>query len=216
MSAAELLQQSKSLLADLFHKLDTDGTGTLPIETVAALLEQLGIDMDFATKVLKMCGCQRGLSCDYKELLEWLWGPSGAPSPIAESENKEQDLRMLGVSLPHLSEDLKFEMEELCSKGSLKPYVIATVRDIAPTIIKPAGEKMACPRDNRQGAAYVDAIRQRPHHSSGPHARYATHMLSYTWFYRVCDIIAALTCFCRERAIDDKNFYVWTGLLKHY
>jgi hypothetical protein len=53
-----------------------------------------------------------------------------------------------------------------------------------------------------KGCAYVDTLDQQS-------ASHATHMLSYTWGYRVGDIVDALSAHCELTGLDPKETYIW-------
>lgn len=107
------------------------------------------------------------------------------------------EVAMEGVSVHHLAKDL---WDAVLACGFDEG---ATVADIEPRIIRPAGLAMACPRDNSMGAAYVDTL------SGNDHVGHATHMLSYTWGYTVKDIVDALSQYCQNAHLDPKRTYVW-------
>lgn len=59
-----------------------------------------------------------------------------------------------------------------------------------------------CPRDGREGCAYVDA-------APDPHAGRARHMLSYSWGYKLMDIASALTSYCMSTSQSPQEVRVW-------
>lgn len=80
----------------------------------------------------------------------------------------------------------------------------ATVSDIAQDVIRSKGQHQICPRDDDVGAAYVDCVGDELDVVSN-----ATHMLSYTWGYRVSAIVETLASYCVKQDLNPKRFYVW-------
>jgi len=64
------------------------------------------------------------------------------------------------------------------------------------------GQIIKCPRDGLPGAAYVDV-------ANDPNAGPADFMLSYTWGYKVHDIVRSLNAFCRREKRDPRHVRVW-------
>ena len=75
------------------------------------------------------------------------------------------------------------------------------VDDIEPKI-RLRGQKIACPRDGKLGAAYVDVAQDE-------HAGRATAMLSYAWGYEVHTISETLMTHCRRLRANRQQFRVW-------
>ncbi|CAE7776633.1 eryA, partial [Symbiodinium necroappetens] len=61
------------------------------------------------------------------------------------------------------------------------------------------GEKLTCPRDNRLGTSYVDAI-------ADGDAGLSNYMLSYSWGYPVGDIADTLSDFFGEESLHE---FIW-------
>lgn len=78
----------------------------------------------------------------------------------------------------------------------------ATVHEIKDMVINSSGEHLVCPRDGRTGSAYVDTIGDE---AAGP----ASYMLSYTWGYKVGQIVDALVAYCERCHLDTRTTYVW-------
>lgn len=78
-----------------------------------------------------------------------------------------------------------------------------SVYQVEPSIIRPKGEKVKCPRDQEMGAAYVDCI------GGEDHAGMSQWMLSYAWGYKVGDIVDTLAAFCRSKELDMARTYIW-------
>jgi len=102
-----------------------------------------------------------------------------------------------GVSVHHLSTEFISQVEATGLSGDSKVY------DIEPVVIRPRGQDTWCPRDGQLGAAYVDAIHGEDH------AGMATIMLSYTWGYRIGDVVDSLVEYCNRERLDPKRVYVW-------
>eukprot|EP00427_Karlodinium_veneficum_P063843 CAMPEP_0169332862 /NCGR_PEP_ID=MMETSP1017-20121227/14950_1 /TAXON_ID=342587 /ORGANISM="Karlodinium micrum, Strain CCMP2283" /LENGTH=207 /DNA_ID=CAMNT_0009428041 /DNA_START=33 /DNA_END=652 /DNA_ORIENTATION=+ len=79
----------------------------------------------------------------------------------------------------------------------------ATVRQIEPALIRSDITKIKCPRDGRDGAAFVDAIKGREN------AGHATHMLSYTWGYKIGNIVESLEAWCKKNDHQFKETMIW-------
>jgi len=78
------------------------------------------------------------------------------------------------------------------------------IKVLEPSVIRPKGQDLICPRDGRLGTAYVDAIH-------GPaNVGMATHMLSYTWGYSMLgDVIPSLLQYCEDVGLDPTLVYPW-------
>jgi len=77
-----------------------------------------------------------------------------------------------------------------------------TVHNIEPQI-RSWSARDICPRDQQLGSAFVDAT------VSSQDAGLATLMLSYTWGYRVLNIVHALQAFCAKGCLDVQSTNVW-------
>lgn len=97
----------------------------------------------------------------------------------------------------HLSNDFLARMRDAGLTEDAKVY------EVEPTVIRPNSQDVMCPRDGHPGAAYVDAILGKD--NAGP----GTYMLSYTWAYRIEDIINALTRQCQIHKLDTASTYIW-------
>jgi len=78
-----------------------------------------------------------------------------------------------------------------------------SVHEIEPKVVRGKGERIKCPRDGCMGAAYVDAI------NGASNAGLANRMLSYTWGYKVGDIVETLESYCKTHGHDPKKTLVW-------
>jgi len=101
-----------------------------------------------------------------------------------------------GLSVTYLAKDFL----DVISVGDEE-----TIADIEPRVSE-LSRKTTCPRDGREGAAFVDVARD-------PHAAKANFMLSYTWRYGVCSVISALINFCQLRRLDTGSVRVWICML---
>lgn len=75
------------------------------------------------------------------------------------------------------------------------------IYDIEPSL-REKSQGGVCPRDGRPGRALVDV-------AADAHAGRATQMLSYSWKYRVVDVIRSLTAFCEVNKIAMSSVQVW-------
>ena len=71
-------------------------------------------------------------------------------------------------------------------------------------VLRNKGSQVRCPLDGKLGSAYVHALGEDP-----DAVGQATVMLSYTWGYKVGDIVETLSDFCQSRDLDAKRTYVW-------
>lgn len=104
-----------------------------------------------------------------------------------------------GVSVHFLATSF---LEEVESAGQTRT---AKVFEVEPTVIRPRGAAMSCPRDlsGKLGAAYVDCL------SGEDNVGRATQMLSYSWGYEVGDVVDTLVAFCGRKGLDPRRTYVW-------
>ena len=114
-------------------------------------------------------------------------------SPIGSNSGALGGL-LRGISCQYFATDFLQEMKE---KGFERS---AAVYDIEADVIRKKGEQLLCPRDERLGAAYVDALRDGD-------AGKSEFMLSYTWAYSVGDIADALCSFLRN--LDLRSQFIW-------
>mmetsp|Transcript_55256 Transcript_55256/g.153930 ORF Transcript_55256/g.153930 Transcript_55256/m.153930 type:complete len:539 (+) Transcript_55256:44-1660(+) len=78
-----------------------------------------------------------------------------------------------------------------------------TVRDVIEPVIKAKGRDVWCKQHQMVGSSYVDAV-EGPD-NVGP----ATHMISYTWNYKVEVIVETLRAHCASAGCDPKRTYTW-------
>ena len=83
-------------------------------------------------------------------------------------------------------------------------YEIENLRDLNKNgIIREKGKDTICPIDGEKGAAYVHILQGVDH--VGP----VSIMLSYTWGYKIGDIVDVLTNYCETNGLNRKEVYVW-------
>lgn len=105
---------------------------------------------------------------------------------------------LLGLSVKFLLSDF---MEDVRQAGFDTDSTV--VYDIEERVIRAKGAGRSCPRDGLQGCAYVDAVEGE--RMTGR----ATHMLSYTWAYRLRDIVDSLGSFCQSQSLSPSDTYIW-------
>jgi hypothetical protein len=125
-----------------------------------------------------------------------------------KSKQTERSTRIVpnGVSVHYLKTQFLREVKE--TEGL---NVNSTIREIEDLrwdkhgVIRSKGATTVCPRDKRTvGAAYSDCLNGDD--DVGP----TTFILSYTWNYRICDIIDTLVAHCESnKDMDQKRTYVW-------
>eukprot|EP00040_Diaphanoeca_grandis_P029878 m.175813 g.175813 ORF g.175813 m.175813 type:complete len:1446 (+) comp31832_c1_seq1:205-4542(+) len=68
---------------------------------------------------------------------------------------------------------------------------------------RPAGLNVLCPRDGEPGAAYVDTL------EGVDNVGIAIALLSYSWGYKVKDVVDALAEWTRTQGREPKQTYIW-------
>ena len=106
-----------------------------------------------------------------------------------------------GVSVGHIAGELLAHMYRQGQSRTAKVY------EIEPTVIRPKGASVCCPRDGELGAAYVDSI------FGDDNASLAQFMLSYTWGYELGDIVDSLISFCSSSELEPSRTYIWVCCL---
>lgn len=79
----------------------------------------------------------------------------------------------------------------------------ACVYEVEEKVIRSMSQAKVCPRDGRQGSAFVDVVKGEDNVGR------SVFMLSYTWGYKFRDIIEALVAYCKDNNLDPKKSYVW-------
>ncbi|CAB9505254.1 Kinesin light chain [Seminavis robusta] len=115
----------------------------------------------------------------------------------------ESDAKYRGVSVYHLKEVFlpSLEATEGLSTDS-RFYEIEDSRKET-GFVREKGRRVTCPRDGMLGASYVDSLQGRDHVGK------STHMLSWTWWYKVGDVVETLINFCEQRELNMKRTYIW-------
>ena len=133
-------------------------------------------------------------------VLSWLKGMEDASS----HQHDQANLRMSAPSVHFLANNL---IEEIRDKGidaeTATIYDLEDLRSKDCGFIRSKGDNVICPQDGRLGAAYVDCIH------GDDFVGQANVMLSYTWGYRIMDIVTTLVAQCQKEARDPKRTYVW-------
>lgn len=138
----------------------------------------------------KCCGC---LSAKQKVQP----GPD-VEAPQSHSGRRSEDAGkpgglLRGISCKYLAGDLLQEMENVGLARSSPVYAIEE------SVIRKKGEKLICPKDNRLGTSYVDAL-------ADGDAGLCNYMLSYSWGYPVGDIADTLSDFFGEESLHE---FIW-------
>ena len=84
--------------------------------------------------------------------------------------------------------------------------VDSNVYEVEHKVLRDKGKSVLCPRDGKQGAAYVDCV---PNGQAGE----ASVMLSYSWAYTVADIVETLLDFCDTSGRNPENTFFWISCL---
>ena len=105
----------------------------------------------------------------------------------------EQTCCLNGVSSFHLDTEFVDQILEVGCARTDNFYAIE------PVVIRERGKSVVCPRTQKLGSSYVDAL-------SGPeHVGNSDYMLSYSWCYQVGDVVAALSHHCQKENHDPKS-----------
>jgi tetratricopeptide (TPR) repeat protein len=115
-----------------------------------------------------------------------------------------------GVSVHYLKTQFLREVKE--TEGLNENSTIREIEDLKWAkhgVIRSKGASIVCPRDDTTvGAAYSDCL------NGDDNVGLATFMLSYTWNYKICDIIDTLVAHCESnKDMDQKRTYVWNCCL---
>jgi len=120
-----------------------------------------------------------------------------APLEGIEQPDGQPGDALRALSVHYLSTGLQKELRAV----GLTPE--SSIRDLEKHVIRPFGESTRCPRDGRMGSAFVDAI------SGEDKVGKANFMLSYTWDYRIGDVVDTLVHYCSKHGLNPKRSYVW-------
>jgi len=119
----------------------------------------------------------------------------------------DESFDLLGVSVHYLATQFLQEVEDddriTVSARDAVIYDLEDTRSTTPGLIRRRGKNVLCPITNKMGAAYVHCLSRVD--DVGP----STHMLSYTWGYRVGDIVDTLQTYCKYKELDPRRTYFW-------
>lgn len=135
-------------------------------------------------KAIKTVKTASGLSCFERCLLQ-VQEPVALPAGAPGDEYRALSVKFLSTQF---LQDVTVSVDD-------------KVYDIEPRL-RQLGKNTVCPRDQRMGAAYVDV-------ATDANAGTANFMLSYTWGYRVHDIVASLVSFCERTGRRTEDVRVW-------
>merc|ERR1712166_731958 len=127
-----------------------------------------------------------------------------ASATLTETEVLERQ----GPSVHHLNTDfitntLKAVSNQMLEmKGIIDPAE-AKIYHMVQAYGKPAGLTATCPRDGKLGAAYVDTL------SGEDNVGIANALLSYSWGYKVQDVVDALAAWTEKEGRSPKETYIW-------
>eukprot|EP00040_Diaphanoeca_grandis_P029880 m.175857 g.175857 ORF g.175857 m.175857 type:complete len:1282 (+) comp31832_c1_seq5:147-3992(+) len=113
-----------------------------------------------------------------------------------------------GPSVHHLSttfikKAIKAVRKQASKFKDLKCVADATIYHMVKAYGEPQGLQHTCPRDGGPGAAYVDTLRGEDNVGR------ACALLSYSWAYKVQDVVDALVEWTRKGKRDPKHTYIW-------
>lgn len=189
-----LSAKESALLAD-FQVLDTGQTGYIDASQLTDLLAKSAgrspSSAEVASVRAELADSNGRVSCE--SYIQWIYPDRDSKSSREHGENK-------ALSVHYLSTQFVREVE---TSG---PYSVAwqeaTIRDIEDNVICAKGKTVWCNRHNMEGASYVDSV-------DDAHVGHATHMLSYTWSYKVSDIVSTLAQFCVDKPREQAETFVW-------
>lgn len=118
----------------------------------------------------------------------------------------KQTKELAGVSVHYLQHHF---IQEVAEAGYSRNSSIYELEDLRgnPGIIRRKGADVMCPLSNKKGAAYVHCLRGLDNVGT------STHMLSYTWSYKIGDIIDTLVEYCTSHKLDPTRTYFWICFL---
>lgn len=205
-----VLSSREELLA-LFRKFDINGDGVLEEAELTELIKAInGSDVALEESKSKMLFDQIDRNHDRRivvaELVDYLL----TEPPKAESCAEQEPGSVDGSATSTLGHDFSapsvhhLENKLLATMRTVGFDKYAKVYEIEAKVIRAQGEKTVCPRDSKPGAAYVDSIGTRREDVG-----LAEFMLSYSWGYKVGDVVDTLTSFCSSRGNRLDSSYVW-------
>jgi len=110
---------------------------------------------------------------------------------------------VLGLSVAYMVSTFLGEVEKEFGKHTDPNYYEVNKRMLFSDSAK--GRKLICPRDQREGCSYVDAV----HLLEKGHTAPATIMLSWSWHYTVKTVVFALARWCRVNGKNPAEVFVW-------
>eukprot|EP00931_Biecheleriopsis_adriatica_P066966 TRINITY_DN41183_c0_g1_i1.p1 TRINITY_DN41183_c0_g1~~TRINITY_DN41183_c0_g1_i1.p1 ORF type:complete len:859 (+),score=199.12 TRINITY_DN41183_c0_g1_i1:61-2637(+) len=190
-ASAQRMLSNRSWLTDLKAVRGNLASGKIPAQKLENA-RQIHADL------LAEFGEERIQKASRSALSLWLWATSllAAGSTSAGTDSSARGHELAACSVHHLRSEL---LESMARAGF---DAAANVYDIEEKVIRLKGADVVCPRDSRKGASYVDSVG-----TSSEDIGLATHMLSYSWGYKVGDIVETLEAFCQSQ--NKKAIYVW-------
>jgi tetratricopeptide (TPR) repeat protein len=170
--------------------------------TTSGVLPDYEADMEAFKEVLRciqeMLTVPKSVESESKPIEEVDAEPPMILSPPEPLQRRASSMghRLRGLSVKYMATTF---MDEVHAAGLDRN---AKIYEIEPLVIRPKGQDMSCPRDQRTHCAYVDCLDDRD-------AGIATHMLSYTWGYTIGDIVEGLTLFCQLEKLDPEKTFFW-------
>lgn len=113
---------------------------------------------------------------------------------------------MLGPSVSHMSRVVLTGTIAGCRKRGTTFIDVpdeATIWHMVQVFAKPTSEATTCPRDGKRGAAYVDTL------TSLSEVGRANALLSYSWGYKVTDVVDALEGWVTGSSRDSRRTRIW-------
>eukprot|EP00040_Diaphanoeca_grandis_P036065 m.228619 g.228619 ORF g.228619 m.228619 type:complete len:1687 (+) comp33543_c0_seq1:183-5243(+) len=107
----------------------------------------------------------------------------------------------LGTSF--LTEALEAVRVHFPTLENLNDVEDAKIYHVVDAFVKPLGLSMICPRDGQKGVAYVDTL------VGTTKVGIANALLSYSWGYKVQDVVDALTDWTKCSNRNTKQTYIW-------
>jgi len=212
-------------VASVFRSCDVNCTGIISQEQLVKLLEVL--DTSFWTKDrVEMIMAEIGKDGDgairYDELVDWLFDIKvKAKGPIEQAFTKALSTLPAEARPAEPAENLKSIQQPASAGQTGDPSRGLSVNFLAGPFLEMIGANAnpsltvyeaeprirelsagICPRDGKQGCAFVDV-------APDPEAGSADYMLSYGWVYRVSDIVEVLFTHCSTRCLSLKEVRVW-------
>ena len=106
---------------------------------------------------------------------------------------------LTGVSSFHLDTEFVDQVLEVGCATTDNFYTIE------PIVIRGRSRHVLCPRTQKMGSSYVDAL------SGKQHVGFSNYMLSYSWAYQVGDVVASLAQHCEKENQDPQSAFTEVG-----